>query len=307
MSGQLFDGPRVNGFFLLPEEVVIIGLDTTDGREHPLYDPRVHLPVTEADIANVMEHGVLKPGLVRKENLPGGKSRAVVLDGRQRVKWARAANARLREVLEGKELESKLIRVPFIPKQQLGDGTKQLRVGIAANLHKESDFMIKAEQASRALERGVSKKDVAADFGVSEQAVDQWLQALTLGGKLQDLVRRGIWAPSTAIQYSDLSEEEQDKIIAECELLGISAPSSTEAKAARSARKRNNGNGHSVQRAVGAGTIRKLVAHEGFMGGLEPEMQAFLKFLSGEPNQDRRVKGLRAALKEIGFIGKDED
>jgi len=306
MSGQLFDGPRVNGFYLHAEDVVIIGLDTKDGPEHPLYDERIHIPVTEADIANVMTHGVLKPGLIRKETLPGGAARAVVIDGRQRTKWARAANERLRAEYSGKQLEERLIRVPFIPKQQAGDAVKQIRLGVAANLHKNSDYMVKAESAARSKDRGLSLKDIAIDNGVSEQAVTQWLQVLTLGKKAQDAVRRGIWSPSTAIQYSDLSEEEQDKILAECERLGVTI-SASDAKEARARRKRGSSNGHAIRRRVGAATIRKLVEHEAFMDALEPSEQALLKWICGEPNQDRRVKGLRSALKEIGFLSKDED
>jgi len=307
MSGQLFDGPRVNGFFLLPEEVVIIGLDTDDGPEHPNYDPRINIPVLDEDVANVLVHGVLKPGLIRKEQLSGGKSRAIVLDGRQRVRWARAANAKLRESYSGAELEKRLIRVPFIPKQQVGDANAQMRMGVAANRYKASDFMMKAEEANRMLSRGISKKDVAIDFGVSPQALDQWLQVLTLGKKMQDMVRSGTMSPSTAIQYSDMSEEEQDKVIADCERLGVTIGAS-EAKTQRAARKRSNGaEGHEVRRPIGAGTLRKLMSHETFVDSLEPNEAALLKWILGEANQDRRIKGLRAALKDIGYLGKDED
>lgn len=309
MGGQLFEGTRRDVFYLLPEEVVIIGLDTKDGREHPLWDARIHLPVTDADVADVLTHGILEPGLIRKENLEKGVSRAVVLNGRQRVKWARAANARLREQLDGAELEKKLIRVPFLPKQAVGDAAAQMRMGVVANSFKPSDYMMKAEEASRMHERGISLKDIAADFRVSEQAVSQWLQVLNLGTKAQEAVRSGVWKPSTAIQYSDLSEEKQNEILAEMERLGVSI-SSTEAKAQRAKRARNggngNGNGHEVRRPMSVGIVRKVVAHERF-DELEPEVKAVLKCIAGEPNQDRRVKLLRGILKDVGWIEKDAD
>lgn len=306
MGGQAYEAPRAQMFYLDPDKVFIIGLDTKDGKEHPLYDPRVHLPVTEEQIQNVLAHKIIKPGLIWKEKLGNGETRDVVFDGRQRTRWAREANARLREHFSGAEYEKRMVRVPFLPKTN-GDKTLLKRMGTAANMHAQSDMMTKALDAQAQIDSGISKKDVALDFGVTVQALDQWLQVLTLGKKMQEMVRTGAWSPSTAIQYSDMSEGEQDKVIAECERLGVKI-GATEAKAQRAARKRTNGaNGHDVRRPVGAGVLRKLTEHEDFFGSLEPETQALLKFLIGEQNQDRRVKGLRAALKDIGFLGKDEE
>ena len=39
----------------------------------------------------------------------------------------------------------------------------------------------------------------------------------------------------------------------------------------------------------------------------EADVQAILKCIVGEPNQDRRVKALRAILKDVGWIEKDVD
>lgn len=306
MGGQAFDAPRAQIFYLDPDKVVIIGLDTKDGPEHRLYDPRIKLPVTEEQLLNVRKHKILEAGLIHKEKLPGGESRDVVVDGRQRVRWARAVNAELREDYSGDEYERRMVRVPFMLKSQ-GDKSVLKSMGTAANMRAESNILTKAIDVQGMIDAGADKKDIAVDFGVTVQAVDSWLQVLTLGKKMQDAVRSGAMSPSAAIQYSDVSEEEQDKVIAECERLGVTI-GATEAKAQRAARKRSNGtNGHDVRRPVGTGILRKLVEHEDFMASQEPEVQAILKFLIGEPNQDRRVKGLRAALKDIGYIGKDED
>ncbi len=73
-------------FFFEPESLHLV-TDTT----HPLYDERVHLPLNEAVILNIMELGVLEPIIVWKDPETG---KTCVVSGRQRVKNAMEANAR---------------------------------------------------------------------------------------------------------------------------------------------------------------------------------------------------------------------
>lgn len=66
MGGQAYDGKRMQAFLVGADEVVVVGLDTDDGAEHPLYDERVKDPVDEATVQSVMALGVLQPITVRK-------------------------------------------------------------------------------------------------------------------------------------------------------------------------------------------------------------------------------------------------
>jgi hypothetical protein len=91
------DAKRGNLFLVPPEDITIIGLDTEDGPEHPLFDERVLLPVDEALARNIAIHGVIEPVVIRKN----GDDVIEVIDGRQRVRSARLANERLEA--EGKE------------------------------------------------------------------------------------------------------------------------------------------------------------------------------------------------------------
>lgn len=304
MGGQAFDAPRLQAFYLDPFEVVIVGLDTKDGSEHVLYDERISLPIDDADVENVLKHGVLKPGLVRKEKLAGGEERSVVLDGRQRTRWARAANARLAEVYgrDSDEYRRRMVRVPFLPKQ-VGDEVKQASLMVAANHHKESDFLVKARQAQRMLDRGMSLRDIAVDFAVTDTAVGQWLKLLDLSQSMRDAVERGTLTPSAAVQYSDMSDEEQANVIAEAEKLGVKI-STTKAREDRGKRVRgeHNGNPEVVVKAVPARILRKLIDNETFMEGLTPSERAMLCWVAGHTGMDRRVRGLRAALKAVGYI-----
>jgi len=74
-------------FLVPPEKLVVIGLDTEDEPEHPLYDARVTLPIDQAMVADVAKFGVVQPIRARRN---GDKLEVVV--GRQRVRLAREAN-----------------------------------------------------------------------------------------------------------------------------------------------------------------------------------------------------------------------
>jgi hypothetical protein len=41
MPKQALDGTRINAFGMEPKDLVIVGFDTDDGPEHPLWDERV--------------------------------------------------------------------------------------------------------------------------------------------------------------------------------------------------------------------------------------------------------------------------
>jgi hypothetical protein len=76
------------GFRLVrPSEPIVIGLDTKDGPEHPLYDPRIHAALKEDTIKSMMEDGVLS-NVITTDAL-------VTVDGRRRVMHAREAERRL--------------------------------------------------------------------------------------------------------------------------------------------------------------------------------------------------------------------
>lgn len=88
------DAPRENMFRVEPEKMVLV----TD-ENHPLYDPRVHLPLRENLVLNIMAHGVKEPILIRKNG-----DTFEVVDGRQRVKHAIEANKRLNEIKNAQRL-----------------------------------------------------------------------------------------------------------------------------------------------------------------------------------------------------------
>lgn len=84
---------KSNVLFFDPESLHLV-TDTS----HPLYDERVHLPLSESVILNIMELGVIEPIIVWKDPESG---KTCVVAGRQRVKNATEANARRKRAVLG--------------------------------------------------------------------------------------------------------------------------------------------------------------------------------------------------------------
>lgn len=141
-SKVAFDGPRRNTFLLAPESpsIVIVGLDTQDGDSHPLYDTRIHKPLREATVIDILLNGVIEPVIVTKGRkcapLLSGEAvpaeAALVVDGRGRVMHAREANRRL--LAAG----SVPIRVPVLSPMR-GSDSELLGRLVALNEHRQED------------------------------------------------------------------------------------------------------------------------------------------------------------------------
>src|ERR1044071_4250279 len=78
------EAPRGTHYYADPDDLVIIGLDTDDGPEHPLYDPRIKGDISEPEIRNVEYFGIITPVQVRRYD-----NRLEVVNGRGRVRKAR--------------------------------------------------------------------------------------------------------------------------------------------------------------------------------------------------------------------------
>ena len=95
---------------------------------HPLYDERIHLPLDEAMVLNIMDQGVLEPIIVWKDPETG---LSCVVAGRRRVRHTLEANKRL--VKEGKK--PKL--VPAVVKR--GSAVRMAQAMISENEIRRAD------------------------------------------------------------------------------------------------------------------------------------------------------------------------
>lgn len=187
------DASRTNAWNIEPERLVLI-----EDQTHPLYDPRVHLPVDESLVLNIGLHGVIEPVIICKDGPD-----LVVVDGRQRVKAAREANVRLRA--EGKlpMLVTCMVRK--------GDDASLFGVMVSTNeLRTEDSPLWRAEKLQRYLAMGRTEAEAAIVFGVSRQTIRNWIELLNLDVSVKLAVDAGVIGATAAVQvFSGLKREDQ--------------------------------------------------------------------------------------------------
>ena len=191
MAKQALEGSRLNAFGMDPNELVIVGLDTEDGVEHPLYDERVKLKLDEALVRNIMFHGVIEPVTVTKD----GDGRPLVVVGRQRVRCAREANKRLEA--EGKAS----IVVPVMVRR--GEQTSMFGVMVSENECRQGDLpLTTARKAAKFMQMGRTETEACVAFGVSKQTMGAWIRLLELEPALLKAVERNEISASQALEQA---------------------------------------------------------------------------------------------------------
>lgn len=142
-------------------------LDTDDGEEHDLYDPRLYLAaaaITEEEIKHADEFGIDGAALVAKMD-----GVDVLVDGRRKGRVARLVNKRRRKRgVDPLVLDCKIVR---------GTGADLMGKMISSNeLRVDDDLPTKIFKAKRLLNKGVSADRVALRFGVERPVFDGWLR-----------------------------------------------------------------------------------------------------------------------------------
>ncbi|WP_459377784.1 ParB/RepB/Spo0J family partition protein [Serratia sp. ser-z] len=176
-------------------------------RAHPLYDERIHLPLDEAMVLNIMDQGVLEPIIVWKDPETG---LSCVVAGRQRVRHTLEANTRL--VKEGKK--PKL--VPAVVKR--GSAVRMAQAMISENEIRRADTPLgRAKKMADALERGHDEADLSLMFGVGVQTIRATLALLDATQAVKDAVESGDITVTQARLLANLSPDEQREKVKEVE------------------------------------------------------------------------------------------
>ncbi|HGG7341202.1 TPA: ParB/RepB/Spo0J family partition protein [Escherichia coli] len=193
---------KTNVLAFEPEKLHLV----TD-KTHPLYDERIHLPISEAMVLNIMDQGVLEPIIVWKDPETG---LSCVVDGRQRVRHTLEANKRLSKL--GKEP----LLVPGVPKR--GSAIRMAQAMVSANEIRQADTPLgRAKKMADALERGHDEDDLALMFGVSVQTVRATLSLLDATQAVRDAVESGTVTVTQARQLASLKPEEQREKVKQIE------------------------------------------------------------------------------------------
>lgn len=191
---------KSNVLFFDPDALTLV----TD-EKHALYDERVHLPLKEAMVLNIMALGVVQPIVITKDPETGT---VLVAAGRQRVKHAREANRRLKE--RGEEP----IQVPAVVRRADGDGLAGVMV--AENELREQDTPIgRAQKMRRLAERGRGEDAIALLFGCTAQTVKQTLALLDAPAEVRKAVDSGAITVTAAHKLAKLPADQQRAKVAE--------------------------------------------------------------------------------------------
>lgn len=226
-----------------PEDLVLV----TD-EKHPLYDERVHLPIDEALVLNIMHapdgvpQGVIEPITVVRNQETG---KVEVLVGRQRVKAAREANKRLKKA----GLEQ--VRVPALI--QRAQGYRAMGILISENELRQNDTPLgRAKKAQRYIDLGRSEDEVAVLFGISKASVKNMLGLLDAPAAVRNAVEAGQITVSEGYRLSKLEPDEARDKVAE---LKEHAP--------RTPGKKRRGNSTKARAIVGGGNGAAKISKRG--------------------------------------------
>lgn len=285
MGGQAFEGPRLNGFWMYPEDLVIVGIDVPkenpDGTIHHLYDERINLPLSEEFILNVMALGVKENILVEKID-----DKAHVFAGIQRTRAAREGNIRLAAQGEAR------MRVPVTV--QKGDESLIMSIACSTNEFRTNDTpLVKAAKAQRLRDRGKTDEEIALSFGVSTKAIQNWGKLLELDPTVKKAIEKGDISASAGAQLHDLpkaEQKEQAKVLVEKKVATGKTATITETKASK-----NKSQGKAPGVAPSKRVLRFIVERKE-EHALSPDFIAGVAFAIGLIDA-KAVSGLAGALK----------
>lgn len=202
MSKQALDGKRLNAFGMDPMALTVVGYDTDDGPDHPLWDERINLPIEEAMVLNIMAIGVKETVTVRKNG-----DEVEVVDGRRRVLHARVANERL------KERGDEPLLVPCMPMRGSDELVETCLVSLN-EIRLQDDMTTKVKKAERMFQRnGGDIGKIAVAFGVTTTQVRNWLKVAELSEPVQKAISEGKVSPTAALKLHGKTAAQQKEAI----------------------------------------------------------------------------------------------
>jgi len=205
MSKQLVDNMSrlTTAFHTDPENVTIIGIDTEHKNilEHPLFDgERNSLPLREETIQNFIRLGCREPITIEKD----GDYPAIVVDGRQRVRYLREANRRR------VDLGLAPLTLPVVVNKNTKDS---LLIAESLNTHRfADDILTKADRALGMESQGIAREDIMNSLGgVSESTVKNFVKLGQAAQAVRSALRDGLISPATAYRLARIKGKAEQK------------------------------------------------------------------------------------------------
>lgn len=191
-----------------PNDVIIIGLDTQDGPEHPLFDgPSNARDLTESGVAYAYEHGISDPVFLVRDG-----EKVLVLKGRKRTKELREANAQRIAA----KLPPHLLPTIIKPGSYEKEGMRRDRVVENWGLRNERTAIEKAQEAQELLDHNeMTEEQICDHLGIKKAQLKNHLALQQLGAKAAEAVNSGRITPSAALPLTKLPVKEQNEKLEE--------------------------------------------------------------------------------------------
>lgn len=237
------DTTRASHLMMDPNAVTVIGIDTKDGPEHPLYDTRIKLPIDRGLVDSIKLYGVVTP-VIAKTDGPN----TLCVDGRRRTIHARIASAELQA--EGLPA----LRIPVVVKK--GDDLRLFGVARTSNACRVDDSpIVNAQNATRMLDMGAQLPTIAVTFGVTEDTVKEWLKLLDTTPEIQAQLHTGEIPATVGLALATMPRAEQNQVMSDIRTtLGVERPTGaqvTEAVRARQGKAPSQTPKARLDRAIG--------------------------------------------------------
>jgi hypothetical protein len=190
-----------------PYEVILIGYDTDDGPEHPLYDRKVKDPPTYVE--SFLEFGQIVPIVFVRDG-----DRILVEAGRDRVKSARVVHDLLRERARqaGIDPDASETLVEF---RILGLPKKTDEATLVAIKHVENagrrvyDILDQVDAVRDMVAHQVPRKRICAALKLTDAQLDERLALVKLAGPVRQAVEEGKLSPAAGVELVALPRAEQ--------------------------------------------------------------------------------------------------
>jgi len=176
-------------------------------KSHPLYDPRIHLPLDEDLVESIIEKGVLVPIVVRKNGERNGTPIIEVMDGRQRVRCTLVANKRL--VAAGKEP----IRIPAMVRRE-SSSDAEATMAVANAYRTGDDDLVLAEKVQRFLQHGHTEDETRKAYKLKGGKLSELLALIDAAPAVKEALSEGKVARALVRDIVKLPEAKQAEVVA---------------------------------------------------------------------------------------------
>lgn len=279
-----------------PEELVLVGKDTKDGPEHPLYSSRIHQELDRGFVDNIRYRGVQQAITIAFDS----SKRPLVVAGRRRVLHAREANKQRK--IDGEQP----YRIACIEKLNTNQRELVFTKSSENNFRIDTNPIEKAEEAANMLDAGMTSEEVMIAMGWKQANLYRYLRLLKAPEDIKGAVREGklnLRGALALLQMDDPEEREKElsAIMEQGGSLEHGKAKELEHKAKIQKSSRQNAPGRPPSKSL----LKKVLSHPE-SEGLSTDVVCTLKWILGF-GPAHTVPGLKTILEDLKPLSKTSE